>query len=237
MRREMIWAGGLLACVLAVAIGVRAAESVPVNVKSDSVENAVIMMGDVSPDRLIPLPETYTVKRRYPDGHPMQNALAGAAESCALEETKAIYTSKLGTFAFRPGRGRRIADDLTTELVRDCTICSLRVRVTGGVEGGGGTFLMDFSLYDGCPAAGNGGIEIPGTRLRFRDLEDDADLFHDLILDYSDRGICDDGSSCLVSQQNCTGGTCDDGSACDTDDPNCGDGSECVSSGFVCVED
>ncbi|MCH8243667.1 MAG: tetratricopeptide repeat protein, partial [Planctomycetes bacterium] len=167
----------------------------------------------------------------------MNNALAGTVESCSLEETKQIYSSQLGTLGFQPGRGRKIADDLTTELVRDCSICSLRVRVTGGVEGGGGKFLADFALYDGCPAAGEGGIEIPGTILRFSDLEDDADQFHDLILDYSDRGICDDTQPCLVSQQNCTGGTCDDGSGCNTDGPDCGDGSECVSSGFVCVED
>ena len=193
MRREMIWAGGLLACVLAVAIGARAADSVPVKVESATTESAVILLGDVTSDQLVPLPETYTVTRRYPDGHPMNNALAGVSESCSLQETKEIYSSKRGAFGFRPGRGRRIADDLITELVRDCSICSLTVRVSGGVEDGDDVFLADFSLYDGCPAAGHGGLEIPGTRLRFRDLPDDAGLFHDLILDYSDRGICDDG--------------------------------------------
>ena len=203
MGRKMIWAGGLLACVLAVVIGARAGDSIPVRVQSDTAESAVILLEDISPDRLIRLPDEYTVKRRYPDGHPMQNALAGAVQSCALGETKAIYSSKLGTFAFRPGIGRRVADDLITELTRDCTICSLQVRVTGGVQDGDDTFIAEMSLYDGCPAAGEGGQEIPGTRRLFSDLEDDANQFHDLILDYSDRGICGDGSPCLVSQQDC----------------------------------
>ena len=81
MPREMIWAGGLLACVLAAVIGARAADSGRVKVESDMGESAVILLEDVSPDRLIPLPDTYAVKRRYPDGHPLQHALAGAAES------------------------------------------------------------------------------------------------------------------------------------------------------------
>ncbi|MCH8242804.1 MAG: hypothetical protein IH897_09365 [Planctomycetes bacterium] len=80
---------------------------------------------------------------------------------------------------------------------------TVRVRVTGGVEDGDGFFLADLSLFDGCPSSGEDGTEIPGTRVRFSDLEDDLGLFHDLILDFTDRGICHDGSACEVSQQNC----------------------------------
>ncbi|MCH9035541.1 MAG: hypothetical protein IID42_13740, partial [Planctomycetes bacterium] len=200
-------------------------------------ESATILMSDVKLDQWVHLRETSTVKSRYPDGHEMRNASAGTLDSCSAKATEPIYSAKLGSFAFRPGRGRSVADDLVTELITDCTMCSLTVRVTGGVQDGDDEFSAELWLFDGCPAGAEAGQEIPGTFLQFSGLEDDAGQFHDLILDYSDRGICDDGSSCLVSQQNCTGGTCDDGSACDTDDPNCGDESECVSSGFVCVED
>ena len=110
MRRRLIWAGGLLVCVLALAIGVRAADSVPVKVESAAGESAVILLDALRADRLVPLPDTYNVKRRYPDGHPMQNVLAGASESCALEEKKEIYSAKLGAFTFRPGRGRRVIE-------------------------------------------------------------------------------------------------------------------------------
>ena len=79
-RREMIWVGGLWVCVLAVVVGARAGEYDSVEVEPELAESAVILLGDVSPDRMIPLPDTYTVKRRYPDGHPLQNALAGGME-------------------------------------------------------------------------------------------------------------------------------------------------------------
>ncbi|MCH7888762.1 MAG: hypothetical protein IIA00_05735 [Proteobacteria bacterium] len=333
MRREVIWTGGLLLCVLAVNIGAQVADSAPIKAESDSSENVDILVSEIRADQLIRLPETYKVKKRYPDGHAMNNALAGAPLGCAgLDvETKEIYTSKGGQFAYPPGRGRRVADDLVTELFRACSICSLEVRVTGGVANGDGEFRADISLFDGCPSAG--GSEIPGSLVKYTGLEDDLGQFHDLVLDYSDRGVCSDagtcvldgslchvmeqdcavggctngfpcdpdqsfgtcddkdgtacdqacedgsqctnstcadntacvpacaggfecfsngpacgdgsecvrseciGPSCLLSQQNCTGGTCDDGSACNTDGPACGDGSTCVSSFIACVED
>ena len=198
-------------------------------------ESATILMSDVKLDQWVHLRETSTVKSRYPDGHEMRNASAGTLDSCSAKATEAIYSAKLGSFAFRPGRGRSVADDLVTELITDCTMCSLTVRVTGGVQDGDDEFSAELWLFDGCPAGAEAGQEIPGTFLQFSDLEDDAGQFHDLILDYTDRGICDDGASCSVSQQNCTGGTCADQSPCDTAGPPCADGAECISSGFVCV--
>ena len=127
----------------------------------------------------------------------------GVPDACELDgDGQVIYSNKNGQFLFRPGRGTRVADDLITKLVGSCSLNTLRVRVTGGVEGGGGVFRADISLYDACPSAG--GSEIPGSLVMYTDLQDDLERFHDLILDYSDRGICDDGSSCLVSQRNCT---------------------------------
>ncbi|MCH7995063.1 MAG: hypothetical protein IIB57_11565 [Planctomycetes bacterium] len=126
---------------------------------------------------------------------------AGSVRETRGEE-QVIYSNTNGQFLFRPGRGRREADDLFTTLVDSCAVNTLRLRVTGGVEGGGGVFLADVSLYDGCPSSG-AGTEIPGTRVRFSDLDDDLSLFHDLLLDFSDRGICDDGTECQVSLQDC----------------------------------
>lgn len=112
-----------------------------------------------------------------------------------------IYQNTLGEFLYRPGRGWRIADDLTTWPGGVCALHSLRVRVSGGVDGGGGTFLADLALYDGCPS--DSGVLISGTTVRFEDLSDDASITHDLLADFSDRGKCADGSECQVSQQNC----------------------------------
>ncbi len=184
-------------------IGTRAAESAPVKVESDSFETGDILVSEMMPEQLFRLPELNSVMKRYPDGYPVKNARSGAALGCAGPdvETKEIYTSIGGQFAFRPGRGKRVADDLVTELFRDCSICSLEVRVNGGVEDGDGEFRADIALYDGCPL--EGGSMIPGSLVQYSGLEDDIGLSYDLVLDYSDRGICDDGSSCLVSQQDC----------------------------------
>ena len=147
--------------------------------------------------RLQPLPESYRVVEHY------SGRCDGRTRRTGVGEEKIIYSNTGGRFMFRPGRGRRIADDLITELFAPCTLNTVRVRVTGGVEDGDGFFLADLSLFDGCPGSGEGGTEIPGTRVRFSGLEDNAGQFHDFSLDFTDRGICDDESSCEVSQQDC----------------------------------
>ncbi len=235
MRNRVLWVGGLCACVLAVAIGVQTADSAPVKVKvkSASSENVDILVSDMRPGQLFRLPEVYTVKKRYPDGHPMRNALAGVSQGCngVDVEIKEIYTSKRGQFGYRPGRGKRIADDLVTELVRECSICSLEVRVTGGVEDGDGEFRADIELYDGCPL--EGGTSIPDSLVQYTGLVVDLGQFHDLVLDYSDRGMCNDGvcpsgDACQVALQDCMYGICGDGTACDPNEEPCSDGSPCT---------
>ena len=153
--------------------------------------------------RLQPLPQEYRVQEHYDDRY------AGRVAGTCGEE-KIIYSNTDGQFLYRPRRGVRVADDLFTALVDSCTVSTLRVRVTGGVEGGGGVFHADVSLFDKCPESdfesdfsSDNGTIIPGTYARFSDLEDDLTLLHDLVLDYSDRGICDDGTKCQVSLQNC----------------------------------
>ncbi|MCH7994904.1 MAG: hypothetical protein IIB57_10745, partial [Planctomycetes bacterium] len=121
-----------------------------------------------------------------------------------------IYQNTLGEFLFRPGRGRWIADDMTTWPGGLCALERFRVRVSGGVDGGGGTFKAQLSLYDGCPS--DGGIPISGMTMLFEDLADDASMTHDLLADFSDRGICGDSSECQLSQQNCA-----DNSVCQAD--------------------
>ena len=144
---------------------------------------------------LLPLPETYRVQEHYDDRY------AGRVAGARGEE-KVIYSNTNGQFLFQPRNSFPVADDLITELVRPCPLNTLRVRVNGLVEGGGGLFRARLILYDGCPVSGVG-TEIPGTRRLFEDLDDDIEIFHDLVLDFSDRGICDDLSACEVSQQNC----------------------------------
>ena len=158
MRRKVLWAGGLAACVLVVAIGVRAADSPPVKVGlSAASEFSDVRLDQLTPGQLEPLPEFFSVKTRYPDGHPMRNALAGAALPCSTAG-KEIYSAQLGQFLFRPNAGFRVTDDLITELVSNCSICSLSVRVTGGVEDGDGVFRAEVKLFDGYDWIGSASL-------------------------------------------------------------------------------
>lgn len=175
--------------------------------------------------RVARLPAASRIHEVYPDGYaPPKGREAG-------DDGVLIYQNTLGTDLFRPGRGQRVADDLKTLLGGPCAVKELRVRVSGGVEGGSSVFRADVSLFDGCPAVG--GSEIAGTLRRFEELADNAAITHELVLDYSDLGICSDGAACQVSHQNCTRGTCADGSACDQTSQDCADESVCV--GSVCV--
>jgi|GEM_PF-1389999 len=156
----------------------------------------------VAPDedaaaRVSPMPETYVVREAYPVGHVPREARDGENEPVL------IYRNTLGTVLFQPGAGNRVADDLWTRLAAPCALDHMRVRVTGGVEGGGGDFLAEVELYDGCPDVNADGQPIQGTKTLFGPLDDDLGIFHDLILDLSDRGICDDGEACTVAQQDC----------------------------------
>lgn|GEM_PF-2433976 len=133
-------------------------------------------------------------------------------DECDDADGELIYANTLGDIQFRPGAGARVADDLSTLLEASGTLGKFRIRVTGGVPGGGGEFLAETQLYDGCPDSSVGGQPIPGTSTLFRGLVDDADVFHDLDTDFSDRGTCEDGSACSVAQQ-----TCGNGSPCTFD--------------------
>jgi len=209
MRKNVLWTGGLAICVLAVAMAVRAGDAIrphPVQGLADS--GKLVLLDDINPARFEPMAESYTVRTRYPDGDPRNNNVLarGFLPACG-GESKIVYSSKLGQVLFRPGVGNRVADDIITELVRPCSLCSFSMRVTGGVEDGHGEFLAEVSLYDGCPDVSAGGRLIPGTLTLFSGLEDSSDIFHDLTLDYGDRGVCRDGTACVVSQQDCGDGT------------------------------
>jgi len=151
------------------------------------------------PQRLTSLPSSYrVVEHRNATRHggaDTRDALAG--------EEKVIYANTGGQVLFRPGVGNRVADDLVTTLVAPCALDEITIRVSGGVEGGGGVFSAELRLYDGCPDFYADGEPIPGTLTLFTELDDDSAVLHDLILDFRDRGICDDGSYCRVSAQDC----------------------------------
>jgi hypothetical protein len=128
---------------------------------------------------------------------------------------RVIYRNTLGypapeVYVYSPGWAIRVADDLFTEAMDDCALTSVQIMVNGGVQDGNGVFAVRTSLWNGCPWGG--GQQIEGTETTFYDLPDSIDQFHELLMDFSDRGICNDGVECRVSLQDC-----DDGSPCLTD--------------------
>jgi len=229
MQRKIIWTGGLAASVLAVAIAVRAADSNrPIAVRGTADEGGLILLDEIDCAMLEPAASNPTVRTQYPVGDPRNNdVLAGVPEPC-VGESKKVYSATLGQLLFRPQAGNRVADDIITELVRPCSLCSFSIRVTGGVENGEGEFLAEVELYDGCPDVNADGEPIPGTRKLYMLEDDDIGTEYDLMIPFGDRGICADGAACLVSEQDCGGGVCDDGSACDLAAPDCQDGLPCL---------
>ncbi|MBU0719081.1 MAG: hypothetical protein KJ749_12590, partial [Planctomycetes bacterium] len=194
-----------MACILAAcftagagAPGSAAAADQPQIVDSDSPRT--ILADEVLPDNLIPLPEVMRVREYYPDGTPASPTAAVAA-TCE----KLVYSSTFGQHLFRPGSGIRVADDLVTEAIANlenaCFFGTLRVRVNGGVEEGDGEFNTVVSLWNGCP--NGGGVMIPGTRKLFSGLPDDSEEFPELVIDFTDHGICANSAVCSVAGQNC----------------------------------
>jgi len=133
----------------------------------------------------------------------------GRPDECDEADGVLVYSNTQGTHVFQPGAGARVADDVSTLFGGSWMLNKYRIRITGGVQGGGGEFLAETTLYDGCPDSSAGGQAIPGTVKLFSGLSDDAAVVHDLETDFSDRGVCTDDSACLVSKQDCL-----DGSSC-----------------------
>ena len=170
---------------------------------------AEVSLRNVSAGRLRSLPAVTQVRQYLPDACAGAGGVAGVR---VVEDPDPIYSNTLGQFVYPPGiRNLSIADDLVTEAVGVCAITTLKVRVNGGVEEGEGEFTATVSLWDGCP--GGTGELIPDTTFVFPGLPDNEDISPELVLPFYDRGICTDGSACLVSLQNCG-----DGSPC-VEDP------------------
>ena len=163
---------------------------------------------DVSAGGLGALPAVTQVRQYLPDGYA---GAGGAAAAQIVEDPDPMYSNTLGQNLFSPEMaGLAIADDLLTEATEPCALTTLKVRVNGGVEGGGGLLSVDVSLWEACPYGG--GELIPGTESTFSDLPDDLAQTAELVMHFDDRGICADDSPCLVSQQDCA-----DASVCEPD--------------------
>lgn len=165
-------------------------------------------VGSFDEDRLRPLPARTVVVTH----HATASGAADGAQTRAGDPPKLVYSNTQGLLLYHPGRVIRIADDIFTTLADDCELSRFVVRVNGGVNGGGGTFDTTVSLVEECPnILPHNASAIPGTEITFAGLDDDANIVHELHVDYADNdlGICDDGRACWISEQNCT-----DGSAC-----------------------
>ena len=111
-------------------------------------------------------------------------------DTCSDRPTfKLIYSNRSHDFLFTPRpTGVRAADDILTEAADNCRITALRLRVTGRVPGGGGSFTARVRLWDRCLAESEASV-IPGTEVTFADLADDASIDHDLLLPMPNHSI------------------------------------------------
>ncbi len=75
-----------------------------------------------------------------------------------------VYSNTNSDLPFPPGAGRRIADDIVLTSDCPCNLDRYSFTVSGGGDGTGPGFSVDYGLYDGCPnGAVTPGTLIPGT--------------------------------------------------------------------------
>ena len=211
MRKNMLWACSLMAGILAVAVTVtEAADPAVAGGEATAGHSPApakpILLDEISLGQLRPLPPVTEVRQFYPDGW---GGTSGVAAVQIVEDPDPIYSNTFGQEFFSHGIPNvGIADDLVTEAIQWCAMTTFKIRVNGGVEDGDGEFAATISLWDGCPY-GSGDI-IEDTTFTFTGLPDNMEITPELVMRFHDRGICTDGSDCLVSLQNCG-----DGSVCE----------------------
>lgn len=172
--------------VLALAVGVAA---VPVVARetpnNEDPANTVRAIPDAL-QALEQLPDQVTFVLHHPDGATGQRA---APSNCITYPERLVYSNTAGTFLHRPGAvttGAPVADDVQTLMLPSCHATRYRVWVSGGVEGGGGTFNVGVSLHNGCPRydapqstlAPIGGYGANTTLGYFTSLDDNIQVVH-----------------------------------------------------------
>ncbi|UCE60275.1 MAG: hypothetical protein JSU63_00710 [Phycisphaerales bacterium] len=166
----------------------------------------VLLIDEIDPDQLRPLPAEVRVIRHFAGGNP------GLRDAGADRPGKLVYSNTLGTYLYSPGRYYRIGDDIYTTSIEPFELNRYLIRVSGGVEDGDETFDVTVVLMEECPVLlPYNAPGIPGTELTFAGLEDDLSVIHELVIDFEDSnlGICTDEKACRISEQDC-----DDGSPC-----------------------
>ena len=111
------------------------------------------------PDQAIkffPLPAGQVPQRVFVGADPNEPEVAGETE-------RLVYSNTLGRLAFVFPVGVQITDDISLNAPIGCNLRRYSFQATGKADpnGVGGAYMVEFALYDNCPAAG--GEVIPGT--------------------------------------------------------------------------
>jgi len=186
-----------------------------------SASRAALPVENFFADMLRPVPATARLWR-----HPLAASDDSSPARGTHHPEKLVYQNASDELVLVPGPGRRIADDIYTEMVEPCGLDRFITRVAGVVpesQGGGeGTFDVTISLMDRCPnLLPFNAPAIPGTEYRFRGLSDLEGDITDLEFDFA-HGLMKIGGAEFPL------GICENEKACRIDAQDCADGSQCV---------
>jgi len=158
----------------------------PVKVHANPVAAESVVMA-ASPVESMPnlhaVPADARVTRHYVDAKKGEVQSFEATDSAAGDVAdlvgQVIYSNRPEPgMLLAPGAGIRIADDVTTVALEDCSLSGVELRFSGGGDGTGEGFDVEFAIYNGCPS--DGGQIIAGSE---RSLSFDHDGVHIVLID------------------------------------------------------
>lgn len=87
--------------------------------------------------------------------------IAAAMPQTTLAQPELVYSNPEANLLLPPGAGRRIADDIFLDSQCQCELVTYDLLVSGGGNGSGEGFTVEYAMYDDCPS--RDGSIIPGT--------------------------------------------------------------------------
>ena len=108
--------------------------------------------------RVAQLPPGVPIQRHYFNPATGEHRRAGGG----FGDDNLVYSNTPPPTTFLPLlAGVRVSDDIRTAAAGGCNISGYEVHVTGGGDGTGLGYGVDFALYESCPS--DGGQIVPGT--------------------------------------------------------------------------